>query len=174
MSSITLFLLCLISILQPDYDVYTNTSAQFSVMKPGLYKEKYANIETKIGDMEVYTYYCEPPAEHPNYLYLINYIQYPEEALHHDSLDMVTELFAQSLEESRVGMEAKLLYQVQQSDNQYPTQLSRMEFNQGQHTVKSKMMVAENRFYFIQVFTIKEYSLNDDIDLFLNSFKLIN
>jgi len=49
-----------------------------------------------------------------------------------------------------------------------------MEFNQGQHTVKSKMMVAENRFYFIQVFTIKEYSLNDDIDLFLNSFKLIN
>jgi len=71
-------------------------------------------------------------------------------------------------------MEAKLLYQVQQSDNQYPTQLSRMEFNQGQHTVKSKMMVAENRFYFIQVFTIKEYSLNDDIDLYLNSFKLIN
>ncbi len=159
---------------QQDDVVYTNIEAQFSVRQPGLYEEKYANMETEIGDMEVFTYYCEPPIEDPNYLYLINYIQYPKETLHHDSTEMVADLFTQSLEESRAGMDAKLLYQVQQSDYEYPTHLSRMEFDQGQNVVKSKMIVAENRFYFIQVFTTKQHSLNEEMDEYLNSFQLIN
>lgn len=158
--------------LQPD-TIFTSEAAQFQILQPATFAEKYANIETEIGDMEVFTYYCEPPLEDPNYLYLINFMQYPEGSLHHDSTAMVSSLFKESLDESISGMNGRLLYEVEQSLQQYPAHLSRGEFNDGQNIVKSKMIVCENRFYFIQVFTSKEHSLNDRMDKFLDSFKLI-
>jgi len=158
--------------IQTD-SIFISETAQFQIIEPGVFTEKFSNIETDIGDMEVFTFYCEPPVEDPNYLYLINYIQYPEGTLHHDSTVMVSSIFTESLDESISGMNGRLLYQVEQSDLEYPTHLSRAEFNEGENIMKSKMVVFENRFYFIQVFTSKEHSLNDKMDHFLDSFKLI-
>lgn len=156
-------------------DFLVDEQARFKVRAPGVFLEKYQNIPTDIGDMDVLTYYYQPDSEDaPNYLYLINYIEYPGESMHHDSTQVVSELFIKSVEEFNLSISAKSLYETQLTDEEYPTYIFRSQYNEGFNIVKSKMMVFEHRFYFLQVFTTKPHSLNKQIDSFLDSFTILD
>lgn len=150
-------------------------SAKFKIRAPGVFLEKYKSISTDIGDMDVLTYYHQPEDEAAsNYLYLINYIEYPEGSLHHDSLDVIDELFKKSKEEFILSVGAKSIYESKIGDEEYPTYLFRSEYNEGFNIVKSKMIVYGHRFYFLQVFTTKPNSLNKEMDQFLESFTILD
>ena len=150
-------------------------SAKFKIRSPGTFLEKYHTVPTDIGEMEVLTYYHQPESEDPaNYLYLINYFEYPEASLHHDSLSMVTDLFSKSAEEFNLSIGGHSIYESRLDDEEYPTYLFRSEYNEGFNIVKSKLLVYEHRFYFIQVFTTKPHSLNDEMDSFLDSFRILD
>jgi len=149
-------------------------TAKFKIRAPGEFLEKYESIRTDIGDLEVLTYYHQPENEDAsNYLYLINYIEYPAGSIHHDSLTLVDELFKKSQEEFIVSIAGKLIYESSIDVEEYPTYIFRSEYNEGFNIVKSKMIVFEHRFYFLQVFTTKPYSLNKGVDEFLDSFTLL-
>lgn len=150
-------------------------SAKFKIKAPGAFLEKYESIGTDIGDMEVLTYYHQPEDENAkNYLYLINYIEYPSGSIHHDSLTIVDELFKKSKDEFVLSIGAKSIYESNIDGEDYPTYLFRSEYNEGFNIVKSKMIVFEHRFYFLQVFTTKPNSLNKEMDLFLESFTILD
>lgn len=163
-SSISLF-------SQNEY--FVNKEAGFRIQAPGEFLEKFQQISTEIGIMEVFTYYYQPDSEDAkNFLYLINYIEYPEGALHHDSLAIVEDLFAKSFEEFNISVSGKVIYQTPFLDDSPPNSIFRVEYDNGFNVVKAKMLVHENKFYFLQVFTTKPHSLNKDIDKFLDSFTL--
>ncbi len=154
-------------------EFYLNEEAGFRIQKPGHFEEKYQQIETDIGIMEVSTFYHQPAEDtSKNFLYLINYIKYPEGSLHHDSLLIVEDLFEKSFEEFNYSVNGKLIYQTPFLDESPPNSIFRVEYDEGFNVVKAKMLVHENKFYFIQVFTTKPHSLNKDIDTFLDSFRL--
>ncbi len=156
---------------QTDY--LTNDKAGFSIKAPGVFEEKYQQVDTDIGLMELYTYFHQPLEEEPkNFLYLINYIEYPEGSLHHDSLAMVGDLFTKSMEEFNLSVGGKLMYQSPFLSDSPPNSIFRVEYDSGFKIVKAKMIVHENKFYFLQVFTTQPYSLNNKIDEFLDSFSL--
>lgn len=156
-------------------DYLVDESAKFKIRSPGVFLEKYQTLPTDIGEIDVLTYYHQPESEEaPNYLYLINYLEYPQESLHHDSLSMVSDLFSKSAEEFNLSIGGKSIYQSTLEGEDYPTYLFRSEYNEGFNIVKSKMMVYEHRFYFIQVFTTKPHSLNDKMDSFLESFTILD
>jgi len=150
-------------------------TAGFSIKAPGTFLEKYQQVPTDLGSLEVLTYYHQPDIENPkNYLYLINYIEYPAGSLHHDSLDMVKDLFSKSIEEFNFSVGGKLIYQTPFLDERPPHSIFRSEYDDGFKIVKAKMIVDKNRFYFLQVFTTKPHSLNKGVDDFLESFMLLN
>jgi len=150
-------------------------SAKFKIFAPGEFLEKYQTVPTDIGDMEVLTYYHQPESEEaPNYLYLINYFEYPGESLHHDSLDVVNDLFLKSAEEFNLSIGGSSIYESALDGEEYPTYIFRTEYNEGYNITKSKMIVYEHRFYFIQVFTTKPHSLNVEVDQFLESFTILD
>jgi hypothetical protein len=92
--------------------------------------------------------------------------------LHHDSLAIVEDLFAKSFEEFNISVSGKVIYQTPFLDDSPPNSIFRVEYDNGFNVVKAKMLVHENKFYFLQVFTTKPHSLNKDIDKFLDSFTL--
>lgn len=156
-------------------DFFVDETAKFKVRAPGVFLEKFQSISTDIGDMDVLTYYHQPDIEEaPNYLYLINYIEYPKGSMHHDSTEVVSELFSKSVEEFNVSVSANSIYESQLTGESYPTYIFRSQYNEGFNIVKSKMLVFEHRFYFLQVFTTKPHSLNKEIDDFLDSFRILD
>jgi len=155
-------------------EFFVDETAKFKIRAPGVFSEKYESIDTDIGNMEVLTYYHQPEEEAKNYLYLINYIEYPAGSIHHDSLAIVDELFKKSKEEFEISISGKSIYESELDDEEYPTYLFRSVYNEGFNIVKSKMIVFEHRFYFIQVFTTKPNSLNKEMDQFLDSFTILD
>ena len=159
--------------LMAQTEYLTNEKAGFRIKAPGTFEEKYRQVPTDIGVMELHTYYHQPEEEEPiNFLYLINYIEYPEGMLHHDSLAMVEELFVKSMEEFNLSVGGKVMYQTPFMNDSPPNSIFRIEYDEGFKIVKAKMIVHQNKFYFLQVFTTKPHSLNDKIDEFLDSFSL--
>lgn len=156
-------------------DFLIDESAKFKIRAPGVFLEKYESIDTDIGNMDILTYYHQPENENAaNYLYLINYIEYPEGSIHHDSLTVVEELFKKSKEEFVISISGKSIYESNIDSGEYPTYLFRSEYNEGFNIVKSKMIVFEHRFYFLQVYTTKPHSLNKEMDHFLESFTILD
>ena len=74
---IQIFLLLVFQLVQPDTNIYKADDGSFSVLAPGNFAEKYQELETDIGEIEVFTLHCQPVLdEDPNFLYLINYYDY--------------------------------------------------------------------------------------------------
>ena len=72
--------------------------AGFKIRIPCPYEEKYQNISTDVGEVAVFTYVFKPEEKDPeNDLYLLNYIEYPENLTSLDSLDFIESIFAESL-----------------------------------------------------------------------------
>lgn len=167
---VLLFFIC----TQPDFSLYLSDDGLFSINSPGPFIEKYQELETEIGNVEVFTLLYEADIEdNPNYLYLINYYDYPSDLEDLKSDDFAKDLFDTSIQQSAEGLKGKLLYSsdiVLQQD--YAGRINRISYNDGNAIAKSKMFFVGNRFYFLQVYTIKENSLNPEMDTFLNSFKV--
>ncbi len=173
-----IILILILGSFQPDTDLYLSDDGRFSILSPGNFVEKYQEQTTDIGEVEVYTLHCQPDAEvDPNFLYLINYIDYPpgfEDSIQVAESDFLNDLFDTSIDQSVTSLNGSLLYSsdITLQDN-YKGRLSRVTYNDGDAIVKSKMFVVERRFYFIQVFTTKNNSLNLMMDEFLDSFKVL-
>ena len=175
-----IILLIILNSFQPDTTVYVAEDGSFSILSPGAFTEKYQELTTDIGDIEVFTLLCQPDTEKdPNFLYLINYYDYPsgfrdlEEGESEE--DFIKNLFDESVDQSVEGLGGNLLYssniELQES---YSGRLNRVSYNDGVSIVKSKMFLVGNRFYFIQVYTTKDNSLNLFMDEFLDSFKVLD
>lgn len=175
---VRIFLLLILGIGQPDTDIYTADDGSFSVLAPGEFVEKYQELETEIGDIEVFTLHCQLDiTTHPNFLYLINYYDYPEgvkENAQNDTQDFLKNIFDESIDQSLSSLDGKLLYSTDiRLQERFDGRVNRISYNDGQSIVKSKMFLVGNRFYFLQVYTTKDNSLNLDMDDFLNSFKVL-
>lgn len=169
-------ILCLLLFYSPNFQsdpILKDQNARFQIYAPGEFLEKYEKIDTDLGNIEVFTYYYQPDGNiNPNFLYLINYFQYPDAILNQDSMETVMNLFEQTNEESITVNQGSLIYESHLEEEKYPTFISRIENNKG-HVIKNKMLVFENRFYFLQVYTLKENSLNQEMDRFLDSFRIL-
>lgn len=155
--------------------VFTCTEGGFRIQQKGEYKEKWQEIETAIGPIETFTYFFEPQdsMQDPNYLYLINYMEYPAESFEGYSAVERDSFLIQSVDELRSSMDAKINYSIDLDLKDSSGLLCRMEFEDKNQIVKTKLILRDHRFYSIQVFTTAANSLNKEMDLFLDSFSFL-
>lgn len=175
---VRIFLLLILGFAQPDKDIYTADDGSFSVLAPGEFVEKYQELETEVGSIEVYTLHCQLDIkDHPNFLYLINYYDYPDgfdDDAENGEDEFLKNIFDESIDQSLTGLNGKLLYSTDiKLQEYYSGRVNRISYNDGESIVKSKMYLVNNRFYFLQVYTTKDNSLNLEMDDFLNSFKVL-
>lgn len=142
----------------------------FSVEAPGPMEESSKRIKTAVGELEVVTFSYQGTEEDPNYLYLINMVQYPEGMFPKDSLDLKNEFLDNSIVSSVDRVQGELIYST--SIESGKGKLFRIKYNDGNAIVKGKSYLIKDVFVNLQVFTIQNKSLNDEMDYFLDSFKM--
>lgn len=160
---------------QDMWQYMTSYEGNFKVHAPGVLTEKVQTITTEVGELEYHRFFYQSPTDDAeNYIYMINYVDYPLGSLHSDSLELVQTLFETSKEAALENVAGELQYADQLNFYDYPAQIWRIDYNEGNAVLKTKVFFVKNRFYLLQVATTKPKRMNQSINQFLDSFQLLN
>ena len=159
-----------------SWENFTSVDGLFKVRTPGEMQHKADTISTKIGKLVYHTYfYQEALAEGAdNFIYMVSYVDYPSTAVHSDSTDLIPEFFEATMDQATFSIAGDIIYDNSISVDGYPGHIWRINYNNGQGVIKTKALLANNRYYSIQAVTIKDLALNSTLDRFLDSFQLLH
>jgi len=156
-------------------ELFSSYEGKFSIQFPGEVAEQAKEIETALGSMSYHTFYHNSTEEEAtNFIYLVSYVDYPDGAIHSDSTELIEEFFQATLEESVLNMNGDLRYSDEIKLFDYPGRFWRIDYNEDSMVMKTKAFLVKNRYYSIQVGTLKTLSSNKDMDNFLESFNLLS
>jgi hypothetical protein len=171
---LSLFTLVIFSFTFPPsvWKEFNNYEGKFHVLVPtGEMVHKVSKMKTEIGEMN-YHQYIYQPTEKPldNVFYLVNYCDYPKGTFPKDSTELIQEFLDSTVAESVESVKGKLTYQSDIQLLMSKGKVWRVQYNNEKVSVKNKCFIAGDRFYLLQVMTLKEHFLNTGIDKFLDSF----
>ena len=174
-----LYLLLLIGFILPaqnskPWKEFISVDGKFRIMTPGEMMEKVNEIDTDIGHFHYFTYIHQTTDSNAeNLVYKISYVDYPEHTIHSDSTEFVEEFFHSTIETSIQSVHGNLRYSDEIKLLEYPGRIWRVDYNQGEATIKTKAYMVGRRYYQIQVIGRREKSMNVTQDRFFDSFYLI-
>lgn len=171
-SIILLIYTCYPSSAQTRWGKFQPAGQSFEILTPGEMKNGEKKILTEVGQLHPVTWLHQGDKNDPNYLYLISWVDYPEGTFHRDSTETIQEMFDISIETSLKDLGGTLAYKSESTYGGYPGMLYRVSYNNNRAVVKGKLVLANDRFYMLQVYTLSEKSMNYDMDRFLDSFRL--
>ena len=158
---------------QENWQIYKPDDDSFSVLLPCQAETGLKNLLTDVGILEVKTVMCQADDDHPNRLYLINYTDYPEGSFHPDSSELIQEFFDITIAQHVRDLNGEVIYQAENNLGKYPGRIYRAVYNKGNTFVKSVIYLVNDRFYSIQVYALLPRSINNAMDTFINSFKIL-
>lgn len=164
---------CFLS-FQIPWKEYTDHEGRFSVLVPGELSKKEIPVATQIGELVYHSYYYQPTEKDPdNILYMLSYCDYPEGGMHSDSVALLESFFEATLESALESVKGELLYSTDTKLQNYPAKLWRLTYQDGEASIKSKAILAQNRFFMIQTVGFRDKGINPNIDKFLDSFRIV-
>ena len=105
-------LLYLFSLPLEKWEVFRSEKGCFEILSPGELTEKTDTTATGIGEIIFHNFFFQPPEENAdNVLYKVSYWDYPEGSMHSDSLDLLADFFAATVESSTRSVRGKIFYQ---------------------------------------------------------------
>jgi hypothetical protein len=170
--SICFFALNNMLIGQDQWEVFRPADQSFEILTPYPMKSGEKKLLTDVGEVHPKTWICEGKKEDDNYLYLIALIDYPDGTFHKDSVELVDELFKVSMDTHIQDLGGNLVYKADASLGFHKGLIYRASYNDNKLVAKCRLLLVGDRFYSLQVYTVSEKSLNDNISKFLNSFKV--
>ena len=171
LASILIF--CTSSSAQDDWIVYkADAILSFEVQVPAEMGIKTKKINTDLGVMTTTTYAHESPKDAANFLYVVNIVEYPPGTFPVDSTELAIDFLSEALQSIVEGLEGDLVYQSElNEEGNGQGILFRLKYNDGYGVIKGKTYIKDDVFITLQVYTTKDKSLNDEMNLFLDSFK---
>lgn len=175
MSRILLFFpLLFLFAFQLPWKEFKDYEGKFSVLVPGDMEKKEIPIETAVGDLVYHSFYYQPTEKDPdNILYMLSYCDYPEGGMHSDSTELLTDFFDVTLASALESVKGELLYSDDISLQGFPAKLWRLTYKDGEASIKTKAVMAGNRFYVVQTVGFRDRGINPKIDKYLDSFRLV-
>jgi len=146
----------------------------FSIDVPAVMGMKSKTITTQVGDLTNTTYALERTKEEsPNFLYMVSMIDYPEGTFPMDSTDLKETYLTESITSLANGVNGEVLYlsDIDEGKNGQG-KLFRLKYDEDFMVIKGKAFIKNDVFIAIQVYTTKDKSLNDEMDVFLDSFRV--
>lgn len=169
-----LFPLLILGVFQLPWKEFKDYEGKFSILVPGDMLKKEIPIETAIGNLVYHSFYYQPTEKNPdNLIYMLSYCDYPEGGMHSDSLDLLEEFFAVTMESAVESVKGELLYSNDIKVQGYPAKLWRLVYKDGKASIKTKVVMANKRFYVVQTVGYRDKGINPKIDKYLDSFRLL-
>jgi len=173
-SIITILSIFFLNFTIQNWAEFKSFEGQFRVVAPGEMTEKVDSIETELGKLAYHAFVYQPEDEEKadNLIYMITYVDYPENSVHSDSTELVTEFFETTIESAAEAVKGNLIYSSETTLQEYPGRLWRIEYLEDRAVIKTRAFVAKNRYYSIQTISLKERALNTSSDKFFDSFRI--
>lgn len=131
---------------------------------------KVQEVEVPIGKITYHTYYYQDKDTADNVFYQVQYFDYPEGTVHADSLELIELVFDENIKSAEKAVLGEMVYQHPINLRGNPGRLFKIIFQDGKAAIKTKMIIAGNRYYAISVVGFRDKSLNPYVDDFLESF----
>lgn len=148
--------------------------AGISILFPGQPVKKTKQLNTLIGMLPSNNYSYKPSGKNANFLYSVNTVQYPEESFSIDSVEYNMEVISSMVHALSENLKCEIIYNNPGLVDLWPITLFRLMDQVSGQVVKGIITMRQNKLYTVTVFTMKEFSLNGDMDKFLNSFQIEN
>ena len=156
-----------------SWERFAPEDESFSILVPSTMQKQVSEVETPLGILKYYNYfYRDSLAETGNFLYLVNYCDYPDGTFPADSIDLIRAFLQTSLDESVSALEGELIYSDVIRLFENPGIIWKMRDKKGRTVVKNKAFLVDNRYYSVQVFTSPQLDGNAEREKFLDSFQL--
>jgi hypothetical protein len=159
---------------QNNWISFRPIEGDFQVNFPGLPDTKEKDLHTEIGVLKTTSYNVKlDQKSSTNFLYSVNLVVYPDETFNEDSIEYNHLVMQNSVSELSRLLKCSIVYISEQSLNNKPALTFRLMDELSGQVVKGVVVRNLDTIYTVNVFTMKDKSLNDDIDKFLSSFSLI-
>lgn len=159
---------------QLNWDLFTSKEGNFSILSPAKLEENKQLIPSELGKIEYYTFSChfEDPKE-SNFAYVVSYSDYPKDMIPQDSVKILEEFLASSMEAAAESLNGQIVYSQPETQQSINGLIGRIEYADGAAVMRTKMFFHNDRFYSLQVFSTAANSLNKESEKFLGSFRFL-
>lgn len=156
-----------------SWEDISHFEGKFAVSTPGEFHEKVDSIDTPLGQMIYHTFFLQPPSDlAENEVYMVSYVDYPEGTIHQDSIELVTDLMNETQDAARESVRGEIMFSNDGFQKDYPFRFWRIDYLNGRASIRTKAIVANNRFYTVQTVSRREYGMNHSTDRFIDSFRV--
>jgi hypothetical protein len=164
----------LLSFTPSVWQEFKNLNGHFRVLTPtGVMTESLKKVKTDVGELTFNQYIYKPEdKKDDNVFYLVNYCDYPKGSFPKDSVEMIQAFLNETVESSAKSVYGKVSYSNDITLQMHKGKIWRVQYNNNNVQIKNKCFLVDDRFYLLQVMTLKEKSLNPSVDKFLDSFYL--
>lgn len=156
---------------QEGWKRFSPPDEKFSILVPCEMQYGEKSLLTDVGKLTTKTWMCQPADDHPNKLYILSFVDYPDGTFHPDSLEIAESLFDITITQNVKDLGGELLYQTDISKENQPGKLYRVSYNKNKSVMKSVIFLSGDRFMALQVYALTPRSLNPEMDIFLDSLK---
>ncbi|MBR9920880.1 MAG: hypothetical protein GYB31_08570 [Bacteroidetes bacterium] len=156
---------------QSDWDTFVAVDGGFKINSPVDLELREDTLDTDIGSIVQRTWFGES-AENGLVL-IINRYEYPDYTIHSDSVELLKEFFQATLEEAILSVDGELLYESEKDYRDFPGRRWRIDYLDGQASLKVQAIVIENQFYSIQIASPSGVEYSEPTSRFLDSFALL-
>ncbi len=174
---ILFFFLALIvntAISQQDFVKYRDLQDRFEISVPGDFKYTVKNIITPIGNVTNESLSLETDRSHPNTLYVLNVVTYPEAIYDFDSLESMEESLLNALNDvARVNHSPVIYKEISYDPQGLPTIIFRLMDKKKVQSIKGIIKLKPDQMYAALVYSSVERSLNELADIYLKSLKIL-
>ncbi|MEM9837500.1 MAG: hypothetical protein AAF828_13415 [Bacteroidota bacterium] len=158
---------------QQDWEEHNDYDGRFRIQLPAKWDQRVDSVPTPVGTLAYHTYWLQTPTDTAdNVMYMLSYVDYPEGALHHDSTELVNEFLNASQEEAEKRMRGTVLFSTDKERNGYPGRFWRIDYLDGQASVRTQAYIAKNRYYALQTVSRSQLGVNRSTDKFFDSLVL--
>jgi len=165
----------ILSIFSLNWTIFTSENGRFSVLSPAELTLNLQTIPSALGEVKWHTYsYQAVDTSELVFLYSITYYEYPDQLMPSDSTEMIDQFFTETLDAISERIDGEILYSQNELVNTYPARITRMQYQDGAYSLKSKLILAKHRFYMVEVFSTSDQGIDYKINKFMNSFKLLD
>jgi hypothetical protein len=146
----------------------------FQVLFPDLPETKEKDLHTdELGIIKTVSYNVKFDKKANNFLYSINLVIYPDDTFNEDSTDYNLMVLKNSVDEMSRLLKCPIVYVGEEFLGTRPALSYRLMDELSGQVVKGFIVRNQDTIYTLSVFTLKDKSLNDEIDKFLKSFAFI-
>lgn len=155
------------------WELHQDLDGGFEIMIPAAWEHRVDTIETEIGELAYHTYFLNTPVDTAdNVFYMLSYVDYPDGSVHEDSTQLVQELLSASQEEAIERMKGELLFSTEKEINFHPGRYWRIDYLDGQASVRTQAFVAGSRYYAMQTISKARQGINESTQRFFGSLKV--